>query len=373
MRKAVFWIVLVLLLASMLASAFAIQPMKICEVFAGALSKSVNRYVYDIAVLGYSYNIVIETDGVVSGLSYTNFTFSLAWESFGTFVNITIPKSLNNTKIRVMHSWMIQGWDESPNISGNDTHYFITSPGSDESIDWVYFGEPKIEMDISALTVALGYYVNITGKVTYRGHPMDGMGVGIFWSSVGGGLPNLISTIITSHDGTFNVSWMPHATGTFYISAELACPWIYERTDEVPVPASHTCLSVSLPFEQYVFSVVSNSTISELTFNSTANTLSFLASGPDGTNGYARVFISKQLLTNIGDLTVYVDGNQTNYTYSSTDDSWVINITYRHSTHEVQMVIPEFPSTTMLTILMLTTLIATIPLKKKRKTKLQLP
>jgi hypothetical protein len=35
--------------------------------------------------------------------------------------------------------------------------------------------------------------------------------------------------------------------------------------------------------------------------------------------------------------------------------------------------IPEFPSTIILPLLMLTTLIATVLLKKKRKTKLQLP
>jgi hypothetical protein len=159
---------------------------------------------------------------------------------------------------------------------------------------------------------------------------------------------------------------MPHATGTFYIVAKLLCPWL---PDEVDAPEAHACLAVSLPHENHVFSVVSNSTISALTFNSTANTLSFSASGPNGTTGYAKVFISKQLLTDVNNLKVYIDGNQTDYTYGSTDNSWIINITYEHSTHEVQMIIPEFPSAiaTLLWVLIVST--AIVLLKGKKETK----
>jgi len=323
------------------------------------------RYVYEIDVLDVNYILEVETDGIIGNLSYTNFTFSLAWLSKGTYTNITLPRTLNNTSIKVMYDWMIQGWDETPNIFANDTHYFVFGTGPFEGcIVWVCFGEPKIEMDVSASTLALGYYVNITGQVAYRDHPMGSMGVWVGWSS--GGLPNEISTVSTSDDGAFNVSWMPHATGTFYIVAKLLCPWL---PDEADVPEAHACLAVSLPHENHVFSVVSNSTISALTFNSTANTLSFLASGPNGTTGYAKVFISKQLLTDVNNLKVYIDGNQTGYTYGSTDNSWIINITYKHSTHKVQMIIPEFPSAIATLLLVLIVSMAIVLLKGKKETK----
>lgn len=328
-------------------------------------SSSCNRYVYEIEILSITYVVEVETDGIIGGFSYTNFTFSLDWSSKGSYTNITLPRTLNNTGIKVMYDYMMQGWDSTPNIIANETHYFIFGVDSEGCIVWVCFGEPQIEMDLSAPTLALSYYVNITGQVTYRSHPMDTMGVWVGWSS--GGLPNEISTVLTSEDGSFLVSWMPHATGTFYITARIIWPrWL---PDEVPYPEAHACLAVSLPFEEHVFSVVSNSTISALSFNSTANVLSFSASGPDGTTGYAKVFISKQLLTDISSLIVYVDGNQTDYTYSCTDNSWTITIMYQHSTHEVQMVIPEFPSTiaTFLTVLITST--AAVLLNAKKRTK----
>jgi hypothetical protein len=313
--------------------------------------------------MGESYRIVIETDGNVSGLENTNYTFSINWQSFGTFENITMPKTLNNTNIKVMYEWMIQGWS-TPIITANDTHYFVSAQtDTTQHIVWVYFGEPKVQIDISAPTVSLGYYVNITGKVSYRELPVNDVGVYIAWSS--GGLLHEISVVKPSLDGTFKVSWMPQATGTFYVHAVVICPWL---PDEVPRPEVRTCLSISLPVEQHVFSVVSNSTISALTYNSTANILSFSAIGPNGTKGYAKVFISKNLLTNINDLQVFVDGNLTDYTYTSTQKSWTIKISYTHSTHEIQVVIPEYSSIAIVLLFILTS-IATILFKKQRSTK----
>jgi len=325
------------------------------------ISTSINRYVYEMNLFDSSYFVEIKTDGIISGFSYTNFTFSLAWLSQGSYTNITLPKTLNNTSIKVMYHWMIQGWDESPQISANDTHYFVFGEGSLEGcIIWVCFAEPKIELDISTPTTYLGYYVNITGEVTYRDYPMSGIRVYIGWSS--GGPLNEISTVSTLSDGTFTVSWMPHATGIFYIFSKLICPWL---PDEVDVPVSYVCLSISLPVEQHIFSVVSNSTLSALVFDSTAKILSFSASGPNNTTGYAKVFISKQILTNINDLKVYVDGNQTEYTFASADNSWVINILYKHSLHEVRLVIPEFSLVIILPFFIVFSLTAIALVKRK--------
>ena len=325
---------------------------------------TLNRYVYDIVVMGDSYRVVIETDGVVSRLDYNNYSFSISWEDFGAFENITIPRALNETSIKVIYHQMSQGWDSSPQLSANNTHYFISGPNPDFGhIVEVFFGLPTIEIDLSAPTVALGYYVNITGVVRYKEKPVNDVGVRLMWSS--GGLPNEIATLAPSSKGTFNVSWIPHATGSFYITAQLL---IYPFPDEVPPPETHACLSISLPHEQSVFSVVSNSTITALTFNSTSYILSFLANGPEGTTGYAKVFISKQLLTDINVLKVYVDDAQTDYTYRSALDSWILNIIYQHSTRKVQIVLPEFPSPiTVLLLFASTTLISAILLKKKRK------
>jgi hypothetical protein len=83
------------------------------------------------------------------------------------------------------------------------------------------------------------------------------------------------------------------------------------------------------------FSIISNSTITELIFNSVTKEISFTASGPSGTTGFTNVTIAKTLITDINTLKIYVDGNETTYTSTSTDYYWLVHFTYSHSTHKV--------------------------------------
>jgi hypothetical protein len=86
------------------------------------------------------------------------------------------------------------------------------------------------------------------------------------------------------------------------------------------------------------FSVNSNSTISELAFNSTSKTLIFTVDGPSGTIGYTNVTIAKTLIEDISQLEVYVDGEPINYVASATDYYWRLRFTYNHSKHNVALV-----------------------------------
>jgi uncharacterized repeat protein (TIGR02543 family) len=101
------------------------------------------------------------------------------------------------------------------------------------------------------------------------------------------------------------------------------------------VVANHT-ISASFAIDVYKpFSVVSNSTISELAFNSTSQVLSFTAGGPSGTTGFSNVTISKTLIADVSGLEVYLDGTKTGYVVSDLTTSWLIYITYQHSTHKI--------------------------------------
>ena len=101
------------------------------------------------------------------------------------------------------------------------------------------------------------------------------------------------------------------------------------------VVANHT-ISASFAIDVYKpFSVVSNSTISELAFNSTSQVLSFTAGGPSGTTGFSNVTISKTLIADVSGLEVYLDGTKTSYVVSDLTTSWLIYITYQHSTHKI--------------------------------------
>jgi hypothetical protein len=81
--------------------------------------------------------------------------------------------------------------------------------------------------------------------------------------------------------------------------------------------------------------VISDSTVSELAFNSTNKILGFTLEGPSGTTGFANVTIAKDLIAETAGLKIYLDGNQTNYTATSSDTAWLLHFTYQHSTHNV--------------------------------------
>ena len=62
--------------------------------------------------------------------------------------------------------------------------------------------------------------------------------------------------------------------------------------------------------KQNVFTLTSNSTITQFAFNSTTKELSFIASGPSGTKGYVNIYIPKTLISDISTLKTYIDGNR---------------------------------------------------------------
>jgi LPXTG-motif cell wall-anchored protein len=96
-----------------------------------------------------------------------------------------------------------------------------------------------------------------------------------------------------------------------------------------------------LPFtdstSKNIFSVASNSTISDLAFNSTNNQLSFIVTGATGTSGYTDVTIAKSLINDITQVRVLIDGVQVQSSTTETTDSWLLHFTYPHSTHEVTL------------------------------------
>ena len=128
---------------------------------------------------------------------------------------------------------------------------------------------------------------------------------------------------------------------------------------------------------QYSVDIVSNSTLANFNFNATSKTIMFDVEGQSGTTGFCRVDIPKSLLwsDNKDKWTVIVGGvlaspnviENGNYTY--------IYFSYTHSTHEVKITgtnaVPEFPSALATTLIIVTTLFATILLAKKRKPKTQ--
>jgi parallel beta-helix repeat protein len=122
----------------------------------------------------------------------------------------------------------------------------------------------------------------------------------------------------------------------------------------------------------YSVDTVSNSTITNLSFNQLAKTITFYVTGKSGTTGFCRVAISKKLMS--GSWTVTVNGTQVlppNLSITTDANYTYIYFTYHHSTETVQIIststIPEFQPSMLLPLFMIITLIGAIIFKRKRK------
>ena len=98
---------------------------------------------------------------------------------------------------------------------------------------------------------------------------------------------------------------------------------------------------VTLPNINY-FSIESNSTVSALSFNGTSQEISFTVSGPNGTTGYVKATVSKNLMPDDQKIKVFIDDKPMTCVITSNDNSWILTFTYQHSTHQVK--INDFPN-----------------------------
>jgi len=99
-----------------------------------------------------------------------------------------------------------------------------------------------------------------------------------------------------------------------------------------------TSVSVNLgvkSFGDFITAFSSNSTITGLNFNASTRILSFSAEGPSGTNGYVKITLEKDPEFNPEDVSVFLDYKPIEYAIASTSQSWVLDIGYSHSIHNV--------------------------------------
>ncbi len=192
--------------------------------------------------------------------------------------------------------------------------------------------QPKLAVSCQSFTTQTNFRVKINGTLTDNGVGIPNAPILLAYSVTDGGSWLNLSTVNADSNGTFLAEWLPSVTGNYVLNATYA-------GDETH-PATSTLVNfVVIPYDfgqaQDVFSVASNSTVTGLAFNSTSEQLSFTVTGPNGTRGYADVYIAKSLVNDTSTIKAYIDGDSATYTISSTADSWILHFNYHHSTHEV--------------------------------------
>jgi hypothetical protein len=142
-----------------------------------------------------------------------------------------------------------------------------------------------------------------------------------------------LGTTNTNADGSYSIDWTPPTQSSYLINATY---WGNSTTSPtfkaVPVLITPPNGNQS----QTVFSIDSNSAVTNLAFDSANAQLSFSVTGENGTTGYADVCIGKGLVADASTIQAFIDGNPANFTVSSTADSWILQFSYHHSSHNVQ-------------------------------------
>ncbi len=190
---------------------------------------------------------------------------------------------------------------------------------------------PTLTIACQSSTTYSNFQVEITGSLIADQQGVPFTPIQLSYSVNGGNSWNDLTLVNTDSNGNFLAVWNPAVTGDYLLNAEWA------GNDEY-LQVNTTVSFVVTPFEkESVFSVQSNSTLSEISFNSTTRELSFVVSGPPGTTGYVDVYFAKSLINDASTLNIRLDGNQIPYTAQSIGDSWLISFAYHHSTHQVTM------------------------------------
>jgi hypothetical protein len=207
--------------------------------------------------------------------------------------------------------------------------------------------------------------VEITGSLLLGGIPVTDSPVQISYSVTGGSSWQSLTMVNTASDGSFAAVWQPEVTGNYLIKAASAATQTMNGEDKT------INLALTPDNAHNVFTLTSNSTITQFLFNPDNNQLSFTASGPSGTKGYVNLYIPKTLINDINQLQAYIDSNPITFTTESKGDSWLISFSYSHSTHQISIMlasdstIPEYPTIYLTIAIMAIAATAMLFLKKK--------
>lgn len=189
-----------------------------------------------------------------------------------------------------------------------------------------------LSIHTSSSSSIVGYAVNINGILEdFYGVPLENKTVVLSYTFPGATNWLQITSANTNSLGEYHATWIPTATGAFTLKAKCDGNATHSDADS----------TVSLSTLSYtsgdVFSIESNSTISEMSVNSERSKLTFSVSGEEHTVGYVRITMAKGFAKSGDDVKVYLDGVPMTFTVTSTDSSWTITSTYMHSTHSFEV------------------------------------
>lgn len=221
--------------------------------------------------------------------------------------------------------------------------------------------------------------LQVFGDLSVYGTSVPQAALEFFYRPIGETDWHSIGETNTSDTGTYTVYWLPPATGNYLINAtywgnSISSP-VFKAINVLVEPSNSNQ-------SETVFTVDSNSTVTDLAFNSTNAQLSFSVTGATGTTGYATVSVSKTLVADPSTIQAYIDDTPANFTVSSAGDNWILNFSYHHSSHNIEFdlnsnttgsssptpeQVPEMPQETLLIVLAVVALVMIAGLQVYRR------
>lgn len=188
---------------------------------------------------------------------------------------------------------------------------------------------PTVDVTCKGTTTSNGPKVEIRGELLLSGNAVAESPILISYSVTDGETWESLTLVHTLSDGSFAAVWYPDVTGNYLIKATS------DRNAKMNAASKIVNLALTPDKNQNVFTLNSNSTITQFAFNSTSNQLSFVASGDKGTTGYVEIYIPKTIINDISQLKTYIDNKQVSFSSESKGDSWLITFSYSHSQHTI--------------------------------------
>ena len=316
------------------------------------------NFTQHLEIDGKSYAILVQANVSMNIITFgyspcffafgwTNFTYNYTLGYHTANTTIIVPKDLNTTSLELL-ALEKEERNAQFKLTENETHYFLQTIVHEEWRELlVKFGKPIFTLTLSSSATYVGFQVNISGQLVIRGEPISDTKIVLQYIPVGGQNWSDITAVKTDTNGRFSAAWMPTASGNFKVRAFFdfgdmliqsygeyyALHLAEDYMREIVTVSVH--IAVTAYREEKVFSVISNSTVKALAFNSTSMELSFQVEGETGTVGYVNVTIAKTLVADASKIKVYLDGSEINYDLIERLDVWILHFTYRHSIHHV--------------------------------------
>jgi len=253
-------------------------------------------------------------------------------------------------------------WGDIATGEGNLSIGIIPSnlnPGDGIPGNLTYYTEEPLKLSING-TVTRSYaganrevnYANVTYPIIYGNITYGAWNISLCWDKKTG--------IMCEELVSYTMSYTENET-QYYMNMSMM--WRMTATNMWP--------AVFTAQDGYAFNVtmISNSTISDFNFNESQMYISFNVTGPAGKAGYCNVTIPNDLLQG-NPWKIYVNTTEcTTCSITGNDTHTFIYVPYTCSTNTIKIegtsVIPEFPSTLMLLLLVIPTILAVSFAKKK--------